>query len=103
MDAEPARTGRDPAVRFYDLVAAADIEIVNQHAVLDVEAVARGRIAMRDQHPLRIALADLDMGFDGVAAPPHVGCYGVRHVPQAGVQGELVARAVEPGAEFGKP
>jgi hypothetical protein len=40
MHAEPMWPGGNLAIGADDLVAAADIEIVNQTAVLDVEAVA---------------------------------------------------------------
>ncbi len=100
----PSRCAPDGTLRFggHDLMAAADIEVVHQPAVLDVEAVARGRIAMGDQHALGASLADLDMGLDGVAAAAHVGRDVGRHVPHAGVKGELVARAVEARGVFGK-
>ena len=75
-------------------MAAADIEIVNQKAILDVEAVAGGRVAMRDQHALGIAL-DLDMGLDGVAAAAHVGRDVGRHMAHAGMEHEIVAGALE--------
>ena len=40
MHAEPMRAGRDLAIRDHDLMAAADIEVVHQKSVLDVEAIA---------------------------------------------------------------
>src|SRR3982074_122333 len=49
-------------------MTAADIEVVNQNTILDVEAVARGGVAMGDQDALGAAVVDLDMGLAGVAA-----------------------------------
>src|ERR1700692_3727993 len=77
-------------------MAAADIEIVNQKSVLDIEAVARGRIAMRDQDALGAGVTDLDMGLDGVAAAAHIGGNVGRHMAHAGVKDEMVARALKP-------
>jgi hypothetical protein len=83
-------------------VAAADIEIVHEMAVLDVKAVARSGVAMCDQDALCTSLIDLDMGFDGVAAAPDVGRDIGRHMAHAGVKGEMVTRTMETGGVFRK-
>ena len=101
VNAEPVRARRHLARRAHDLVAAADIEIVHQQAILDVEAVARRRVAMRDQHALGAAV-DLDMRLDGVAAAAHIGRDVGRHMAHAGMEGELMARAVEARGVLGK-
>src|SRR6516162_6437824 len=98
MDAKPMRAHRNLARRTYDLVAAADVEVVHQMTVLDVEAVTRGGIAMRDQHALGPIFAELDMGLDGVTTASHIRCGVGRHVPPLGVEGEMVASAVEAGS-----
>ena len=50
----PSRCAPDGTLRseLIDLVAAADVEVVHEMAVLDIEAVAGRRVAMRDQHAL---------------------------------------------------
>ena len=57
---------------------------------------------MRDQHALGARLADLDMGLDGVAAAAHVGRDVGRHVAHAGMEDEIVARALEARGVLGK-
>ena len=57
---------------------------------------------MRDQDALGATLADLDMGFDGVAAAAHVGRDVGRHVPHAGVKDKMAARALEARGVLGK-
>ena len=83
-------------------MAAADIEIVHQPAVLDVEAVAGGSIAMGDQDALCATVGNLHMGLDDVAAAADIGRDIGRHVPHAGVKGELAARAVKTRGVFRK-
>ncbi len=57
---------------------------------------------MGDQHALGALLANLDMGFDGVAAAAHVRRDVGRHVTHAGVKGEFVACAVKARGVFRK-
>ena len=76
-------------------MTAADIEIVNQKAILDVKAVAGGGVAMRDQHPLRAALGDLDIGLDGVAAAAHIRRHVRRHMAHAGMEHKSGSRALK--------
>src|SRR6267142_4248713 len=57
---------------------------------------------MRNQYALGAATVDLDMRLDGVAPAAHVGRDVGRHMPHAGMEGELVARAVEPRGVFRK-
>ena len=54
-------------------MAAADVEIVHQPAVLDVEAVAGRSIAMGDQRALRATVGNFHMGFDRVASAADIG------------------------------
>src|SRR6202020_2611792 len=93
-DAEPVRAWSNPAVRADDLMATADIEVVHQEAILDVKAVARGGVAMRDQNAFGAGHADFDMGLDGVAAAAHVGGDVGRHVTHAGMEDKIVSRAL---------
>src|SRR5712691_4004091 len=76
-------------------MAATDVEIVHQPAILDVETVARGRVAMGDQHALGTIVTDLDMRFDGVTAAADIGRDIGRYMPHAGMKGELVACTME--------
>jgi hypothetical protein len=101
MQAKPMRARRHPPRGAHDLVAAANVEVVHEMAILQIKAVAGSGIAMGDQHALR-ALTDLDKGLDGVAAAAHIGRDVGRHVAHAGMEGEAAALAVEACGVLGK-
>ncbi len=81
---------------------AADVEIMHQPAVLDVETVAGRGVAMGDQHALAAGGLDLHMGLDGVAAAAHIRRDVGRHMAHSGVKHEVAPRAVEARRVFGE-
>ena len=56
------------ALRTQHLVHAADVHVVHQMTVLQVEAVAAGGVAMGDEHAFGTAFGNHHLGFNLVAA-----------------------------------
>src|ERR1700676_5034527 len=71
-------------------MTAADIDVVHEMPALDIQAVARRCIAMRDQYAM-VALLALDIGLDQIRAAAHVGRDLGRNMPDPGVENELPA------------
>ena len=79
--------------RHDHVMHAADIHVVGQPAVLDVERVAAGHVAVGDQHALGAAPSISRIGLDRVGAAAHVGRDVGRHVAHAGMEDELACAA----------
>jgi hypothetical protein len=71
-------------------MTAADIDIVHKMPALDIQAVARRRIAMRDQYAV-VAVSEFDIGLDQIGTAAHVRRDLGRNMPDTGVEYELPA------------